>query len=176
VSGLFTNSLVARSVQGDIEGNVTGLQKAIMNYVNYEHSIIQRYKIKLVGWTYKDFVNPADINTVVDIRALRDALKTGACHWITLSTQELKDHVQGVETRRENGEVVGKTRKERSDKGVKRKRRVLADKNNVDLREKSSKRSKTAKTIERCLPPKSKAIIDDDDDDDDNNSETENRA
>ena len=58
---------------------ITKQQKVAMNYANYEKSVIELYKVKLVGWTYHQFVNPGEISTVEDARKLRDALKCGAC-------------------------------------------------------------------------------------------------
>jgi hypothetical protein len=137
-----------------------------MNYVNYDDNVVRRYRVKIVGWTYSVFVNPADINTITDIRTLRDALKTGSCHWVSLSTQEMKDHEQEVEARRTNGDIVGKPRKERSDKGARHKRRAVTDENHPDGRQ-QAKRRKTGAKISKQLPPKSRAFIGDGDDDDD---------
>ena len=136
-----------------------------MNYVNYEDNIVRRFRVKIIGWTYSAFVNPADINTITDIRTLRDALKTGACHWVSLSTQELKDREQEVEARRMNGDIVGKPRKERSDKGARHKRRVVIDENHPEGCQ-QAKRRKTGGNISKQLPPKSRAFIDDEDDND----------
>jgi hypothetical protein len=73
-----------------------------MNYATYEKSIVERYQVKLVGWTYDKFVNPSHIGTMTDICKLCDALKCGECHWVCLSQHELQDH------REETGEIVAK--------------------------------------------------------------------
>lgn len=94
-----------------------------MNYTNYETAIVERYRVNLVGWTFPRLVSPSEIGTIDDIRTLRDALKTGACKWVRLSKRELAAHSEAVAQWREDGEVIGKKRKERSNKGVKRKRK-----------------------------------------------------
>jgi hypothetical protein len=94
-----------------------------MNYATYEKSIVERYRVKLVGWTYDKFVNPSHIGTMTDICKLRDALKCGECHWVRLSQRELQDH------REETGEIVAKQRRQRSDKGKTHKRKAATDEN-----------------------------------------------
>jgi hypothetical protein len=133
-----------------------------MHYVNYEDTIVKRHGVELVGWTYLKFINPADINCVGDIRTLRDALRCVACHSVQLSAQDLQNRLEEVEARRERGEVVHKKRKERSDKGVKRKCRTTTDKNGIGEGTQPAKKHKTGKNVARHLPPKGRAIIEDD--------------
>ena len=90
-----------------------------------------------------------------------------------MSKREVKDHSTEIQARKESGEVFGKKRKERSDKGVKRKCRT--DENHLDGVEggnqsQSSKKCKTsmAHKISKSVPPKSKAIISDSDSSSDN--------
>ena len=160
----------------NLEGQITRLSKITMHYVNYEDAIVQRHGVKLVGWTYSRFINPADINGVADIWTLRDALRSGACHWIRLSNQELQDRKADVEARRERGEVVAKKRKERSDKGMKRKRHTTTDENDPDgggNGAELAKKRRTAKTLAQRIPPKSRAIIEDDEDEEDTDTDVE---
>jgi hypothetical protein len=144
-----------------------------MNYVNYEAAVVERYKVKLVGWTFKQFVSPADINTLHDIRALRDALKNGGCHWVQLSTQEVREHVVSVDERREAGEVVGRKRKECSDKGVPRKkRRVVNDENDPSgTTSQPTKKKANTQRLTKSVPPKSKAFVDDEDNEESSNED-----
>ena len=145
---------------------ITKQQKVAMNYANYEKSVIERYKVKLVGWTYHQFVNPGEISTVEDARKLRDALKCGACRWVRLTRQEAADHSADIENRRAQGEEIGRARKQRSDKGVKRKRY------DHDEPEASTSRKKKASTLSKVLPPRSRSVISTDDEhsSDDNNN------
>lgn len=105
----------------------TGSKKVDMNYANYDTAIVERYKVKLVGWTYEKFVNPSHIGTMTDICRLRDALKCGECKWTKLDKHQLQAHLNDIKNRQGNGEVIGKPRRERSDKGKSRKRKNLSD-------------------------------------------------
>ncbi|KAH7917661.1 hypothetical protein BV22DRAFT_976618, partial [Leucogyrophana mollusca] len=92
-----------------------------MNYDNYEITIMKNLGIKLVGWPADvRFMSPSKICTVMEIRALRDALKDGSCHWVTMTPSEIEEHKKSIETRRTAGEKVGKPRAPRGDKGKKR--------------------------------------------------------
>jgi hypothetical protein len=150
-----------------------------MNYANYNQAIIERYKVKLTGWTYPRFVSPAEISTVAEIWTLRDALKCGACRWIRLNKQEVLEHAADVENRRANGEQVGKPRKPRNDKGVKRKRLMPVEENdgdNADKREGGSRsalsaRSKGILKMSNAMPPKSKPMISDEESDEESTSD-----
>lgn len=44
---------------------ITGNLKAVMQYVNYEESIVQRYGVVLEGWTFDRFVNPSELSTAL---------------------------------------------------------------------------------------------------------------
>jgi hypothetical protein len=81
----------------DYLGLTTGSKRAEMNYVNYDKEIVERYKVKLVGWTYERFVNPSHIGTVTDICKLRDALKSGECKWVKLNQHELQAHLDEIQ-------------------------------------------------------------------------------
>ena len=90
-----------------------------MNYDNYDEKVVQRLKVKLVSWPFEKIISQAKLYTVGELRTLRDTLQSRACCWVRLSNQELKVLSNKTVMRRERGEVIGKTRKERSDKGVK---------------------------------------------------------
>jgi hypothetical protein len=98
---------------------VTQSKAADMNYDNYDEKIVQKLKVKLVGWPFEKIISPAKLYTIDELRTLRDTLRSGACCWVRLSKQELKVLANETAMRRERGEVIGKTRKARSDKGVK---------------------------------------------------------
>src|ERR1700722_6650160 len=91
-----------------------------MSYSDYITSIIERYRVKLTGWTYKDFVSPSKIGTITDIRNLRDALREGHCYWIRLSRNEVEAYLSDIQNR---GEEIRRARHQRSDKGKVRKRK-----------------------------------------------------
>ena len=94
-----------------------------MNYVNYDTKVVELYQTKLIGWTYSEFKSPFDIHTIDDVRILLEALQCGRCCWIRMTKGDMNDHRAEVDRRKAAGEIVGKARKSRSDKGVKRPRK-----------------------------------------------------
>ncbi|KAG1843317.1 hypothetical protein F4604DRAFT_1938263 [Suillus subluteus] len=81
----------------------------VMNYSNYEMSIVETYGVHLVGWPDGvKFISPSNIGTIGDIHKLWDALKACTCYWTTLSPAEVKAHASELATRRSAGEVVQK--------------------------------------------------------------------
>lgn len=94
-----------------------------MNYSNYDMQVIQKFQVKLVGWTYNKFLSPFEINTIDDVRTLVQALRCGRCHWVRMTVTEVTKHANDVEARKAAGETVGKPRKIRSDLGSKKPRK-----------------------------------------------------
>ena len=96
--------------------------KAInMNYVNYDVAIVEKHKVQLVGWPSAiPFANPSTVGTVDNIRSLRGALIAGECKWIAQSKCQQDHHATMLKTRHDQGEVIGKKRKQRLDQGKKR--------------------------------------------------------
>ena len=69
--------------------HLTGKCHITMNYNNYNTTIVETYRVKLVGWpTSMPFTNPSNIGTIGEIHKLQDALKSGECHWKKLSKGE----------------------------------------------------------------------------------------
>jgi hypothetical protein len=158
----------------NLAGYATRLSKVTMHYVNYENTIVKHHGVELVGLTYLQFINPADMNCVGDIRTLHNALRCVACYSVQLLAQDLQNGLEEVEVRREWGEVVHKKRKKHLDKGVKCKCRTTTDKNGIGKGTQPAKKHKTGKNVARHLPPKDRAIIEDDEDEDeDKDSRTE---
>jgi len=106
---------------------VTRCNTAAMNYVNYDIQIMQRYQVKLVGYTYREFTSPYNISTVDDLCHLRDALHCGSCCWIRMTKGEVSKHATVIAEREAAGEEVTKKRKGRSDKGKKRGKRTAKE-------------------------------------------------
>jgi hypothetical protein len=94
-----------------------------MSYLKYEHNIITKYKVKLVGWplTIK-FASPSEIGTVDEIHRLCQALKVGDCKWIAQMWRQQQAHLEMPAMWEAAGESVGKKRKQRSDKGKTRRK------------------------------------------------------
>ena len=91
-----------------------------MNYTNYDTKVIDQYQMKLIGWTYSEFKSPFDINTIDDVRTLLEALQCGRCYWVRMTKTDMNRHREEVIKRKAAGEIVGKARQPRSDKGTKR--------------------------------------------------------
>ena len=109
-------------------GAATNVKKLKMNYANYETAIVQQYSVCLVGWPKSvKFVNPSQIGTVLEIRTLRDDLRSGACHWVKLTKSQLAARIADLEERREQGETIGKQRKKHSDAGTSHKHKRPSD-------------------------------------------------
>jgi hypothetical protein len=147
-------------------GTATNVKKLKMNYTNYETAIVQQYSVRLVGWPKSiKFVNPSQIGTVLEIRTLRDDLRSGVCHWVKLTKSQLAAHIADLEERREQGETIGKQRKKRSDAGTSRKRRRPSDNQE---NERPSKRAKnlSRKKANTRRAQKSAAIVETSDDED----------
>lgn len=160
------------------------LKNVHMNYLNYETAIVEKYHVTLVGWpSTLPFANPSNIGTVGDIRTLRDALKVGECKWTVQTKRQQAAHAETLKSKRAAGEVVGKKRKIRSDKGKKRKAVVEGNNDNAGDGDhgdddggaqpiKKKKKShiavagRTSKSKGKVPPtPKSKEFIEDDEDD-----------
>ncbi|KAF7976961.1 hypothetical protein HWV62_5024 [Athelia sp. TMB] len=110
----------------------TGCSNVAMNYVNYDKAIVQKWRVKIFGWPEDiPMVSPSEIMSIDDLRMLRESWRVGRTCWNTVTKAEVEEHMRDVEERRANGEVVGKPRKERADKGQSRRRKPAAiDKEN----------------------------------------------
>lgn len=97
-----------------------GVPTAIMNYNNYDVNVVLKYKVRLTGWPLDKFVSPYNITTIDELRDLRNALRCGSCFWMGLLKRQVMQHVKEMEEQTAAGEVLGKKRKERSDKGSKK--------------------------------------------------------
>lgn len=94
-----------------------------MQYVNYEEDIVQRYGVVIEGWTFPKFVNPSEMSTALEpLRKLHDALKSGTCQFVKLTSEERKKRTAEYRVKVASGEITAKKRKPRKDIGVKRKR------------------------------------------------------
>jgi hypothetical protein len=101
---------------------ITGNAKAVMQYVNYEEAIVQRYGVILEGWTYDRFVNPSKLSTALPpLQKLLDAINGGSCKFIKLSWEQRKAREKAHRAKVVSGEVQICERKTRKDAGKKRK-------------------------------------------------------
>jgi hypothetical protein len=132
-----------------------------MNYANYNTSIVQAHKCKIIGWV-GPFINPSEISGMEQLRTLRDAWRSGSARWTRLSVAQVKVHMAEVAEQIERGDIIVKTRKRRSDAGQTRGgKRKRSDKENAQLPQKKAKRAR------KQLLPKSNEIIATDDEEED---------
>lgn len=83
-----------------------------MQYVNYDELIIQKYGVKLQGWTFEKLINPSQLSTSLPtLRHLLDAINDGNCKFVKLSPLEVKSHRQELQQKQDDGTVPVKTRK-----------------------------------------------------------------
>ncbi|KAH7918001.1 hypothetical protein BV22DRAFT_1025317, partial [Leucogyrophana mollusca] len=155
-----------RFIRSGLNGITGKSGKVSMNYDNYETKIMQNLKVKLVGWPSDvPFTSPSKINTVTEVRKLRDALKDGTCHWVAMSAADIEEHAKSLATRLAEGVTVGKARAPRADRGKPRGKRSAGGKEN----RRPSKRAKTA-SRRRGKGPTSSATVEDSDEDEDRSS------
>jgi len=70
---------------------ITGDEKALMQYANYEELIIQKYGVELQGWTFEKLVNPSLLSTSLPgLRCLLDAINNRDCKFTRLSPLKVK--------------------------------------------------------------------------------------
>ncbi|KAF8067517.1 hypothetical protein FPV67DRAFT_1449158 [Lyophyllum atratum] len=125
----------------------------------------------------RDFAvrSPANISTMEEARMLRDALQSGECVWVKLTSREKEARAKSRKEKIASGEVVVKERKQRSDKGKRRgpKSKITeeGDKENEDEEEgtppkKRQRRSKGGAASKAPPMPKSSEFVDDEEDED----------
>ncbi|KAK0457965.1 uncharacterized protein EV420DRAFT_1270943 [Desarmillaria tabescens] len=138
-----------------------------MNYVNYETDIVARHHVKIDGWPIGiKFESLSNLKNLQDLRRLRDALKTTACKWVSMSQAQIDRHAKELERCEEAGEIIKKKRQERSDahttkpkNAAKRKKRTRNMDNNSksdehEEREDSNGDGEESNSENRMLPRK----------------------
>jgi hypothetical protein len=98
-----------------------------MKYTEYEELIVLKYGVELQGWTYQKFVCPSLLSTSLPaLQALLDAINNGRCKFIKLTPVEVKRRREERQKQITDGTIAVKQRKQRSDIGAKRPRKVKA--------------------------------------------------
>ena len=78
-----------------------------MNYTNYEDTIMQGRKCKILGWPDNiPFTSPSTIGNLKDMRTLHDGWMSGSIRWVRMSNADVKAHAEDLEERRAAGETV----------------------------------------------------------------------
>ncbi|KAJ7748847.1 hypothetical protein B0H14DRAFT_2541512 [Mycena olivaceomarginata] len=130
-----------------------------MNYERYIKAVVLGYGCELVGWPKTvNFVSPTNISNIDDMTALRDALKDGTCRWKSINEEERKKWRAEYERQVEEGEIVEKGRRRRSDAGEKRG---------------PNKRTKAKRATVKKGKGKSKAMSEEEDNDEDGSEDND---
>jgi hypothetical protein len=109
-------------------GMITNIPNLGMNYLNYPIAIQQKHHVELLGWPQNiPFANPHHITVVAVARKLQHALSVATCKWVVMTTRRVKEHAEELALAVDGGDTVSRKRKQRSDKGTKRKRMVAVD-------------------------------------------------
>ena len=89
-----------------------------MQYVQYIERIVKPYRVGLEGWTHQTFTSPPCLSEgESEIQKLFDAVLTGSCKFVKLSTEEeLAAHIKEHESMIRSGARV-LVRKESRAKG-----------------------------------------------------------
>jgi hypothetical protein len=135
--------------------DITGDKNATMKYTEYEELIVLKYGVELQGWTHDKFVCPSSLSTSLPaLQALLDAINNGVCKFIKLTPVEVKTRREQRQKQINEGTVVVKQRKQRSDIGAKRPRKgkgkALAGDEESDEGERPRKR-RAAKSTETVV-------------------------
>ena len=103
----------------------------------YEQHIVCKYGVVLIGFPKPVMCNPSDFGSSRQLNILVKSLKDGSCRWEHLSEEDWDKRKDAL--LREDGDCQ---RKERSDKGKKRKR--TSESNSALRYTSASKRNRTA--------------------------------
>ncbi|KAG1837230.1 hypothetical protein DFJ58DRAFT_734500 [Suillus subalutaceus] len=121
------------------------IKKAVqMNYVNYEHNIVEHCGVALVGWPLPGPVcNPSKVGGRAEVQKLLDALQrdphhTESCHWVVLTDEELVKRMTENRARHARGETVYVARKKRKVMGQEHKSNATINTNTEDSDDTSS--------------------------------------
>jgi hypothetical protein len=144
-----------------------------MNYNNYEDSIVQGRKVKIISWPADiPFTSPSSIGNLKDMcGTLHDGWLAAAILWVRMSNVDVKEHAEDLQCCRDEGETVGKKRKRHSTAGQKKKKQPCGnaedelsranDKEDDMPLTKPTKRAK--RTPKSQMAPKSMEMVSDSD-------------
>ncbi|KAG1845222.1 hypothetical protein C8R48DRAFT_554198, partial [Suillus tomentosus] len=101
---------------------ITGDDRAKMQWVYYYRNVIQRYQVVVEGWPEKiPFTNLSQVSSALpDLQMLLRKWESGATYWKSLSDEEFEELRKEREEKLESGELADQCRRPQSDKGKKR--------------------------------------------------------
>ncbi|KAG1871317.1 hypothetical protein DFJ58DRAFT_644462, partial [Suillus subalutaceus] len=100
---------------------ITGNPQATMQWTEYWRNIVQRYHIVCEGWpSTVPFKNLSEASSSLpELKMLQDKWESGAIKWKHLEEEEYQQLLQERLQNIDNGEIIERTRRQRSDKGKK---------------------------------------------------------
>ncbi|CAK5266267.1 unnamed protein product [Mycena citricolor] len=117
-------------------------KSATMKWDQYILTIVLRLGVCLVGWpSNTPFQTPSKISTVDSMQELRDALKTGECHWRKITAEERLKWKKKYDQEVKDGKLKVTTKKPRSDLNGTHKRKTAT------ARPSKLKKAKSAATV-----------------------------
>ena len=98
-----------------------------MNYDNYEHKIVERFAVELIGWPddLLPICNPGQLGGRDRVQKLFVALTTNVCHWKKLSEQDRQRRIELNTERYARGEHVYKPSKKHTLQGTKKSAEII---------------------------------------------------
>ncbi|KAH0827420.1 hypothetical protein J3R83DRAFT_4081 [Lanmaoa asiatica] len=76
---------------------------ARVDYIRYERSVVQRYNVRLVGYTHDQWANPSDLKGGIDaLEKLAKAVLEKKCYFVTISANEVTQRQECIT----NGEIL----------------------------------------------------------------------
>ncbi|KAG1747011.1 hypothetical protein EDD22DRAFT_981916 [Suillus occidentalis] len=107
-----------------IQEAITGNPKATMQWADYWRNIVQHYNIICEGWpSTVPFKNLSEASSALpELKMLFEKWQSGSIKWRHLEEGEYEQLLQERLEKIESGEIVERTRRQRSDKGKKRAR------------------------------------------------------
>ncbi|KAG1843761.1 hypothetical protein F4604DRAFT_1689370 [Suillus subluteus] len=76
---------------------LTGDEKASVEFTHYEDRVVQRYLVKLVGWNHPQWVNPSDLKGGIDtLEKVAEALSKGTCRFVKITQDEVEERQRRI--------------------------------------------------------------------------------
>ncbi|KAH7904676.1 hypothetical protein BJ138DRAFT_1236291, partial [Hygrophoropsis aurantiaca] len=109
--------------------DVSGMPRATMSWKYHFTNVVERYKVKLVGWPDNvPFTNLSEASSAIHVlESLHRKLESGVIHWESIDDGELACLRNEYNQKIANGEITEPSRCTRSDKNKKRTRKEGAN-------------------------------------------------
>lgn len=138
-------------------GKITNDPLACMSYIQYVENIVNKYDVKLVGWTHQHFKSPSTLGSgIPELQKLYDALVDGSCGFERLTPVTKKRHLAEYAELVASGKRPGPQPRKKSSK---KRKRALGGSESQDEDDEDEQ------TAPRKRQPKSAELVDSSDED-----------